>query len=211
MIFHERTHAPAQPGRHGDLEAALVAVQDLGWQHVGEGLLEQVFALEAVQLVPDGQAGHIFGKILVQEGRAHFQRVEHGAAVHLDQDVVQHELAGIDVEGPCQGRGTGGPVLELLPRGREEVLAAQEVVVGTGQQLGLHLGREGGEQGLHPFPGRGVGAAQKGLHRQTGIDVSGRSGQEPGQGLDDAAAQDAGDGVVPFGDLEGDVVLVPGP
>ena len=65
-LFHERTHAPAQPGRHGDLEAALVAVQDLGRQHVGEGLLEQVFALETVQLVPDGQAGHIFGLLMRQ-------------------------------------------------------------------------------------------------------------------------------------------------
>ena len=127
-LLQQRPHASAQPGGHGDLETPLVAMQDLRREDIGKSPLEQVFPLEAVQLVADGQARREFRGVSVQEGGPHFQRVQHGTAVHLDQDVVQQILTGIDVEGAGQGAGPGGPVLEMFTGGREEPRIRQRII-----------------------------------------------------------------------------------
>ena len=217
QVFHEGTHAPAQPLRHGNLKAPLVAVQDFPGQQPRKGPFEQPFALESVQLAIHGQTRGEFGHVLVQKGGAHFKAVQHGAAIHLDQDVVQHELVRVDIERARQRRGriVGLPVFKLLASGRKKALRRKKArrlrLEGSGQNFGLHIGSKSGEHGLHPLPGRSLGRPQKSGHSKTRIDIPGGGRQAAGKGFHHLVTHQGGQGIVPFRHLEADVVLVPGP
>ena len=60
-------------------------------------------------------------------GRAHLKAVQHGAAVNLDQNIVEHELSGIHMKGPRQGRGRRSLGIREIRRAHlQHGLAGQE-------------------------------------------------------------------------------------
>jgi len=214
QVFHEGPHAAAQPLCHRNLETAFVAVQDFIGQQLGKSLFEQPLAFEAVQLPAHRQARCKLRRVLVKERRANLQAVQHGAAIHLDQDIIKHELAGIYVE--SAGKRRGGvlrlPVVIVFARGGKENFGSQKAgllrLESAVQNGFLHVGRKGREHGLHPLPCRGMRCPQECGNGQAGVDVPRRGRQQLRERFYDALAQCRGGSIVPLGNLEADIMFI---
>ena len=163
-----------------------------------------------MQLEAHGQTGHKFGNVAVEKRSAHLERVQHGAAVNLHEDVVEQEFTGVDVEGSLQRRRVR-PVFEVAARGRKQFFILQEGGVRTAEELLLHFRREGRQHGLYAQPGRLRCGAEKIVRRKIEVDVAGRGGEPSADRLNDAFADEARQAAVALRYVEADVMLIAGP
>ena len=185
-------------------------MQYLFRKQIGKGFFEEIFAFEAVKLETHRQTGHELGDVAIKERRPDFKRIQHGAAVYLDQDVIEQEFVCVDIEGPLQGRGIL-PVGKVAESGSKEELFLKESLIRMTEKFFLHLWREGREHGLYAKPSGLRGRAEEVMRGEIEVDVAMGRREPSAQGFENALPQEPGQAPVFLGEGETDIVFIPGP
>src|SRR5208337_3007584 len=126
-------------------ESLLLAVESFPRNADAFGELEQdVFLLAAAQLPCGGEAGGPLDEFVVEDGNAHFERIQHAHAVDLGKDVADHVGFGIHVE-KLADRVVGGAVGEVTAESVAGFVAGAKNIaetIGEQRQVAFKTGDE---------------------------------------------------------------------
>ena len=87
----------------------LLPIERFPWNRAIQRGPEQHFRFSPGELPPGGECEQILDQLMIEQRRAHLQRMRHAHPVHFGQHVVGQGGLQIDVEDPAQGIRSGGP------------------------------------------------------------------------------------------------------